>query len=308
MGYAWYVVFNRLFILSLCSSVLLGSLGCALISKTSNKKDPDDHTLARSVSRGPAPQQVEIIFKGTPGEKSETAYYSNAHTLNFTEGQLVRDHVEVVEFGVTTTTKAVRGDILETSVKTKFKDGTVDLHELAFPELGEEIGYILRKNGQILRAGIYSSQSIFFVPSLPIPKGAVAIGDTWPMEHMWISGRDRIPLKLQIIGILKDIVPCDVSGYCADIEVSGSVNLVLLPATQDVRFDSRVWGRLLFALDRGDVVWSEMRSREEMLVGKERTQVESCMVSKMALPPAAADSLHLECDSKEQPITKVPAI
>jgi hypothetical protein len=264
-------------------------------------------SLKGKKSRASLPDQVEILFKGRAGTGSETVYHSNARTRIYSDGQLTRDHQEIVDFEVASRVTEADDKTITTIVKTTRKDGTVDLHELAFPELGEELDFIQRPTGEVLKAGKYSSNSIFFVPSLPIAGHPVAIGDTWPLEHTWISGHDHIPLKLDVIGILKDIVPCEAGGVCADIEVSGSVHLVMLPTTVGSKFDSRVWGRVLFSLQRGDVIWSEMRSHEEMAVGGERNDVLSCMVSAMK-GVAGLPSTTLACDPKEQAVTAVPAL
>jgi hypothetical protein len=253
---------------------------------------------------GPAPKQVTLLFNGRKGEQTTTRYYSNSRTRRYSDGQMTNDRTEIVDFGVQTKTTGIENKVISTVVKTVRKDGTVDLHDLAFPELGEEIEFETRTNGEVLKAGQYPSHSIFFVPSLPIPDKPVEAGDTWTMEHTWYSGHEHIPLKLDVVGILKGIVPCE-DGYCADIEVSGSVSLVARPAAAGARFDSRVWGRTLFSLKRGDVIWSEMRSREEMTAQPERTFVESCMISQMQVP-SPNNSGSFECDSKEQAVDRIP--
>jgi hypothetical protein len=64
---------------------------------------------------------------------------------------------------------------------------------------------------------------------------------------------------------------------------------------------------VLFSLQRGDVIWSEMRSHEEMLVGGERNDVVSCMVSAMK-GVAGLSTAALACDPKEQPVAGVPSL
>ncbi|MBX3022035.1 MAG: hypothetical protein KF799_10195 [Bdellovibrionales bacterium] len=250
---------------------------------------------------GPVPKQVEILFNARAGETFATLYHSNARTQKFSEGQLTNDRYESVDFTVETKTVAVKNGEIATVVKTVEKDGTLDLHNLAFPELKEEIEFVVKADGEVLKAGKYPPQSIYFVPSLPIPGRLVEVGDTWTMEHTWYSSHEAIPLKLSVVGILKDIVSCE-GGHCADMEVSGGVSLALPPNVKTARFDSRVWGRLLFSLARGDVIWSEMRSREEMSVEGDRSVSESCMISRLKTLPGRA----LECDPREQAVVRVP--
>lgn len=253
-------------------------------------------------------QAVRIEMKGKPGTTSLTRYYSNSRVRTYADNQLLRDRTEAVDFDVRTTFQAYdpATQILKFKVRTVRKDGTVRLNELAFPEKNKEIDYVVRGNGTVLKAGDYPPQSLFFVPALPIPKEEVKVGDTWTMEHIWHSAADGIPLKLDIVGILKDVVPCDGGKPCADIEISGHVKLVAIPTVEGARFDSKVWGRVLYALDRGEIMWSEMRSAEDMITKGEQVKVVSCMISEVQVNNKSASKF--ECEPNEQPVTKTPTL
>ncbi len=263
-------------------------------------------SLRRGSSPGSAPDSIRIEIKGKPGSVAETRYHSNANVKSYSDQQLVRDKQEVVDFTAVTTIKAYdpTQKVMTYSVRTTQKDGTVELHDLAFPEKGEEIEYLVRSDATVLQAGKYPPQSLFFVPSLPVPPEEVRVGDTWPMEHTWYSSRDNIPLKLQVVGILRGIIPCG-GKFCADIEVSGGVKLVNSATAKNARFESRVWGRLLYSPDRGDIVWSEMRSQEEMGAGADKFAVLSCMISETKL--SAKYKTKIECDPAITPVQHVPA-
>ena len=253
------------------------------------------------------PKAIPLEFKGKAGETTQTRYFSNAHILTFEDGQLVRDRTEGVDFTVSSHVSEVlpAQKILKFEVKTIAKDGTVDLHDLAFPELQEQIDYVIRSNGEVLQAGRLPPQSLFYVPAMPIPKGKVEVGDTWIMQHTWYSSKDGIPLSLEVVAILKGIVPCEGKGVCADIEISGHVTLVAQPVAMGSRFNSRLWGRLLFSLDRGDVLWSDMRSSEEMGIKGNHMKVNSCMVSEMKL--AGDWRIKFACNPDDETVTKTPS-
>lgn len=260
-------------------------------------------TTLKQGSSGP----VTLELRGKPGEASETRYYSNSRTHSYTDTQLVRDRQEAVDFTVRTSTvkvEPVTGN-LHLKVKTLRKDGTTNLHELAFPETNEEIDYVVTKTGKVLLAGVFPPQSIFFVPSLPLPNRKVVVGDTWPLSHTWYSARDAIPLRLEVIAIFKDLVKCH-EGMCADLEISGSVGLENMPTSVGARFSSRVWGRLLFSIERGEILWSEMRSQENMVVKNERVHVSSCMVSEQKVKKDF--QTKFECDPAIEQITKIPRL
>jgi hypothetical protein len=252
-------------------------------------------------------EAVTLELKGVAGTESDTRYFSSSRILSYTESsQLQRDKTESVDFTVNTkvTFYDPKTSVLKFKAKTVKKDGQVDLHDLAFPELREEIDYIIvGKTAQVIQAGSYNPQGLFYVPSIPIPKGPVQVGDTWTLQHTWSSAANNIPLTLDIVGILKGLVPCE-GKTCADIEISGGVELVNAPSKKDSGFNSKIWGRMLFSLDRGDVIWSEMRSIEEMNVVQERTVVTSCMVSEMKL--AKDYRIKFDCDPKEQPVGAIP--
>ncbi|MGE0526700.1 MAG: hypothetical protein AB7G93_09000 [Bdellovibrionales bacterium] len=254
------------------------------------------------------PPEVTIAFRAQNGAVTDTRYYSSSWTRGFTQDQIVRDRTEVVEFAVRSRVLAVdtSANTYRVNVRTIQKDGTVDLHALAFPELNEELEYVIRGDGAVLKAGNYPSQSIFFVPAMPVPHHPVRVGDTWTMKHSWLSAQGGIPLTLDVVGILKDIVSCDGRSVCADVEVSGHVRIEGLQTKPGGQFENRVWGRMLFGLSRGDVIWSEMRSAEEIRSEGDRVVVNSCMVSEVAI--ANSRRTAPSCDPKEQPVEKVPQI
>ena len=259
-----------------------------------------------AAKHAPLPQALTLAFGGKTGETSETRYYSNARILTYQDQQLLRDRTEGVDFTISShmTEFNAKENLLKFEVRTTRKDGTVELHDLAFPELSEQIDYVIRSNGEVLQAGRYPPTSLFYVPAMPIPATPVQIGDTWTMDHIWYSAKEAIPLKLQVVGILKNIVTCEKTKVCADVEISGDVNLAVPPNAAGSVWVSRLWGRLLFSLERGDVVWSEMRSHEVMGVSGEKMDVRSCMVSEMKMNPEY--KIKFECDPNQEAVTKTP--
>src|SRR5262245_13801759 len=92
---------------------------------------------AGSRLRGDLPQSVAIEFKGKTGDKTDTLYYSNARILTYEGAQIVKDRTEGVDFTTETNVKDYneKEKLLKYVVKTTRKDGTVELHDMAFPEL-----------------------------------------------------------------------------------------------------------------------------------------------------------------------------
>ncbi|HMN67761.1 MAG TPA: hypothetical protein PKC28_04405 [Bdellovibrionales bacterium] len=263
---------------------------------------------ASTKPRDATDEAIRLELKGKPGEVTDTRYFSNSRVRTFTENQLIRDHQEAVDFTVRTDVKSYDANdkILKFKVTTTKKDGPVPLHDLAFPEYKESVDFVVHgASGKVLSAGSHSPQGIFFVPSLPLPSGEVKVGDTWTMDHVWYSASEGIPMKLDVVAIFKDIMPCG-SDRCADIEISGNVKIApgIDPAMG--RFESRIWGRLLFAVGRGEVVWSEMRNQEQMLAPKERMDVVSCMLSETKLTKEYRTKF--DCTPDETLIQSVPKL
>lgn len=264
-------------------------------------------TLKQSLKKSSG-KGVTIELKAKAGSLFDTRFYSHAFIRTYSDQQLIREKHEAVDFTIRTSVSEYNpvSKTMKYKVKTIVKDGAVNLHELAFPEKFEELEYVVRSNGQVLQAGAYAPDSLFFVPSLPIPTGPVEVGDTWVLEHAWLSASDSIPLKLEIVGILKDLVSCEGGKQCADIEISGSVKLGVKPSTTGARFASRIWGRVLFSIERGDVIWSEVRSEEEMITQGEKVAITSCMVSETK--SGTKYKTKLNCDPGSAPVAAVPQL
>jgi hypothetical protein len=251
---------------------------------------------------------VTLLLKGKAGTESDTRYSSSSHVLTYTDGQLIRDRNETVDFVVRNKVQRYEPQlgVVQFQSKTISKDGPGSLHDLAFPEMGEVIDYAVKSSGEVLMAGPLPPSSLFFVPSVPIPKEPVQVGDVWVLEHVWRSSRDGVPLRLEVAAILKDIVKCDGGGRCADLEISGHVRLVLPPDSKDARFISKLWGRMLFSLERGDVIWSQTRSFEDISHSKGRVTVNSCMTSEMKI--GGGYRTPHGCEPGDVPVLEVPKL
>ena len=246
------------------------------------------------------PDRITLAFGAEPGSTFDARNSATTRMRAYSSGQLLRDRRETVDFTTraTVTARDRAAGVFESTVTTLTKEGKGALRAMAYPERGETIAYRARTNGRVLSAGHYPRDSVFYIPSLPMPAGEVTVGDTWAMEHEWTSGAEAFPLRIEVIGILRAILPCRGTRVCADVEISGHVLLAAPSDRPGARFDSRVRGRALFDLDRGDVTWTEVRSREEITLGTELSLVDSCLVSWPAIvgAPAPACDPAFEAD------------
>lgn len=248
-------------------------------------------STAKTKSQYPEPkidksQAFDLRLKGQHGETALTDYHSSSAVSDFEGGQKIRDHQEILDFTVSTQVMEARQNQFTVRTVTVEKDGSGSLHDFAFPEPGEQIDFIYSTEGKVLKADPFPKQSIFFLPPISLPTNEVKIGDTWAMDHAWISSNDGLPLNLNMVTIFKDVVPCGPFGRCAELEVSGQVEMANERLQRLVDFDSKLWGRLWFSIDRGDVIWSEVRSQDVFKSKQNEMRVLSCMVSKMRSPSA----------------------
>jgi len=247
--------------------------------------------------------QYELRLKGHNGDRSLTVYHSDSAVEDFEQNQKVRDHQEILDFVVSTEIADARENQITVRTKTVEKDGTGSLHDFAFPEPDESIDFIYSSDAEVLRADPFPKASIFFLPPISLPSYDVKVGDTWTMDHAWISSNEGLPLNLNMVTIFKGVVGCGPFGKCAELEISGQVEVASESLQKMIRFDSRVWGRLLFSMEKGDVIWSEVRSQDIFKAKGNETRVLSCMVSRTR-PPAPAESASTTHDK----ITCEPSI
>ncbi len=260
-----------------------------------------------SAPKGP----YHLELKGAQDSSYEvlTDYYTHNLVRSFADSQLVREKTEMGRFQVRTevlpalllpsdsgeASTPPSGNVdmlpaLETLIhyrlRTLTKEGPLRLNDLGFPDVGEELDYIFTPQAEVLRVGDIPPSSHFYVPPLPLPDRPVGPGDTWELNHHWFS-ESGLPLKLQVIAIFNTLVSCPPWGWCADLDISGDLDIPGLDR-QSLRFESLIQGRMLFALEKGLLLWSEVHSHEETLTQEEHQQSLSCLVGqvqKNSCPP-----------------------
>jgi len=228
---------------------------------------------------------VKLEINNEAGHTEVTHYRYDSIKDTHDERKIRVKREEVVDFktkSVVTSSKGT-GEV-DVRMETFEKDGEMDLNDLSFPEKGEAIDFVMDRASNVIKAGNYPPESIFFVQPVPLPPQAVSKGDTWEIEQGWLSRNNGMPLKLDIIGILTKFVECGENDRCADIEISGKVTVPtgLVKAT----LESKVEGHLLFALRGGLVVWSEIRTHEKLITADEKVLIGSCMESILDQPRA----------------------
>ncbi|MEQ1877760.1 MAG: hypothetical protein ABL958_14040 [Bdellovibrionia bacterium] len=254
---------------------------------------------------------VLLELSGSVNRLEVIRYHFASHKESSVIGKAEKPEIkdEKVEFAVQTTTREVfpTGDV-GYLIETVSRVGDIKLHDLAFPEPGEKLEQILTRNARVVKAGEYSPDSIFYLPPIPLPVEPVKVGDTWTMRHQWASDSTGVPLELDMVAILKGIYVCGENDQCADIEISGQVSLP--QRIPKLTLDSEITGHLIFAVQHGSIVWSEIRTTEKVAAEKGRSYVVSCMKSFIEKPAAYGwkwDS-QLQCDPKSSYENRIPGI
>ena len=230
-------------------------------------------------------EPVELKLKARLGQVEKTKFNSASVTEVFENGSLTNIREESVDF----TAKAEIMKLVNTNefierLSTSQKDGQIDLHDFAMPEIGEELWVTYDSQAKILKAGNFPANSLYFVPPVSLPAEKQGVGATWTMEARWVT-EQGVPLSLKLLSILKGFIVCGEKEVCADIELSGEVTLDAHEANSaslsDVNFESLWQGRLFFALERGSILWSLVESHEAWDADKVHREVRSCLESTL---------------------------
>ncbi|MDZ4677850.1 MAG: hypothetical protein SGI74_10125 [Oligoflexia bacterium] len=280
-----FLTTNYLTIYSLCL------IGCLFFSQAcSHKPIPEVKTqspqiLSESsvVKFRPLEDPVTLKNSGEPGRVELVNNCSLAITRTFDKEEIRHKKIEAVDFKVqTTTTKVLKNSNIIQNIQTIWKDGFVNLHDLAYPELGEIMEVESTRSGEIKKAGNYPKTSIFFLPPLPLPKKPVNVGEEWKSEHSWKSEENGLPLKVSIVSKYLGSKQCG-DFACAEISVKGEVHM---PAAIEKKngFMHKLSGRFLFEPKRGLLVWAEFGSDEAISAGGARAEVRSTLRSELILP------------------------
>lgn len=228
-------------------------------------------------------------------------YHSESVVRNYDADQVVKDKIEVIDFTVKNDFKPSNGQSPEivAEVTTTRKVGDGEMHDLAFPNLGETIPFVFSPQGNVKKAGAFDASSLFYVPPISLPDDPVKVGDTWTMNHKWLSSKAQLPMEISVVTILKDFLQCE-GALCAELEVSGHVTIMGLKQGE-VKFNSEIRGTILFGMDIGQPVWLDLASEESFSSKDRRVQISSCLVSVTTDPLRlkGIENKKLDCDPKQ---------
>lgn len=242
-------------------------------------------------------KSAKIQFSMQENEVQTYQIRSSSNKKTYENNQIVNAKMEEVDFKVENRALAVNPEkgIYSFRVKTLEKDGFVNLRDLAFPEVGEKIDYQMNSLARVLSAGRFPQDSVYYIPSVVLPKDEVSVGDTWDFTAEYVLIESGIPLRLELTSILKRFVDCGLK-LCADIEISGAVKIV--NKIDGVNYASEMAGRMLVTVDGATILWQRIRSGEKMETRGGNIVIYSCIESKKVRPAAFSPLRGKDLDCK----------
>jgi hypothetical protein len=229
---------------------------------------------------------IDLSIKGQPDRQDKVLVRSQSIETTHEQGQMTQEREETVEFTLAIKTTEVKpGQEIHQDISVIEKNGTVDLHSMAYPELGETLNVIMTPDARILKSGDKPKDSIFFIPPIPIPDKPVPVGDTWTKKWEWVAS-SGIPLQLDLIGIVKGVYPCGGTAKksCVLVELSGDV-AVRGQALVGLALESKISGYIFYEPATGSVIWSDIRNKESLVSdGGNRVDIDSCLESVLVEP------------------------
>lgn len=260
-------------------SILLTLLvGCQSFQKHSAQKLWEPSSWKQTTG----PELVELSLSNL-SPKEVSLYQAKLLQKDYKLEDLVREKQSVVDFKVRTKKlKKTQKGLLVWEIETLKKNGVFPLNAMAFPELGEKIPFTISPSGEIIQAGSFHEDSIFYSPIVVLPKHKVKVGETWAGSFEWRDSDDSPVYQMQVVSTHKGFVKCG-SATCVDIDVSGSVEILGLDKEKN-DFRSLMKGRIYFDPIGGSIVYSHMNSEDEFISETHRTHSTSCLSSVIESP------------------------
>lgn len=283
------------FLISFSVFMSLVVVGCSSAQKT-------DPVFAQKFDSASVKGPVALRLGAQKGTLESVRNRFNSVSESFEEGAIRLRQEQGVEFTSKYETLKSDDKKLLQIWTTADKQGQIDLHTLAMPEVGERLEMGLMRDGKILMAGGYPQQSMFFVPQVSLPSEPVVVGDTWDMEASWVTLDEGVPLTTDVVSILKGFVKCG-SDTCADIELSGETRL---DGSLPVGFKNELRGRLLFAVNKGVPVWSHIISRADYSAEAVQRTETSCLETVLEEPAELKVGIQPMCKTTAKPQTPPP--
>lgn len=253
-------------------------------------------TTNKQAVKMPEQWGADPVFLQLKPQAGQVEVASNCYvaiTKKFVKGELRNKRIEATDFKTKLITlKSDKQATIQQILTTFYKDGGAQLNDLALPELNEQIDFILQPNGKILKAAQYPQDSLFFVPSLPLPSKAVKVGDEWELESAWRDLSTKMKFSSKIKAKLKGYSTCG-EHLCAEIVFEGKM-AVPEELRKAMGFEHKLTGRFLFDPKLGLVPFALFEA-DEQLQGKEaQVVVKSRLRSHLLQPQGYHTANHEE--------------
>lgn len=268
-----YISFKATVVLFITCSVFIS---CSVLQVETKQQTVhhDPHFKPKQINKT---SLIDMHLKPELESKEIVRVYSRSLTRTKYENKIGSSKEETVDFSVQSRVTKVDPKTQDRTVLVESlrKDGPTDLYDLGYPEVGEALEFVYTTKAQVRKAGHFPPNSLFFLSPISLPKKPVEVGDTWDYQAKWVSLRNGLPMQVDLVSIFKRMYSCGVNSECAEIEVSGEIQIPE-GLTRDARLESVVTGRILFDLHTGAIVWSDIRNKEKLTSGEDVMEIISC--------------------------------
>lgn len=181
----------------------------------------------------------------------DISYYKN--------GELSHQTIRNLSFKVKSQVETVKQNTLWVKNTTLEKKGEENLRGFGFPELGETLRLKLNIQGKVLHVDGEEKESVFYLPPIILPKGAVKKGDIWSETFQWkgenASQQFQTTFTSQFLGI-------DSGEKKEILRIKLKAETLWMNAPKSFTFLSFSEGYYLWDLLEGKVVYSESLAKD----------------------------------------------
>ena len=167
--------------------------------------------------------------------------------------------------------------------------GEVDLTSMGFPPQGRVLFSIVDERGKIMAVKDVPTETVFYVPRIPLPERAVQAGDGWIFEKQWRSLKTGWPFIVKLNLTLKGWYSCG-GLNCAHIVYVGKV---FLPSSNPISggfLKSSLVGEFIYAPVGDQFLWSASKNEEIFVHKEKKVVVDSCVASYQVQPDKTSKS------------------
>ncbi len=246
-------------------------------------------------------EATKIEVTGLQGNYNKELFYTKSRVNIFErqandkkaiEEKLIEDKLEEATFSLNRTTLDVDTD-QRLQYKTWVTDlkGKVDLTAMGFPPKDGMLLSVVNKNGEVVAVKNMPTETVFYLPRIPLPKTPIKAGDTWTYSKQWRSLKTGWPFMLDLDVEFKDWYNCGGSS-CLHVTYKGKVSIPENNPVKDSKLESELEGEFIYAPTGDQFLWTGSKNAEVFNNQNKRIKIESCVTSYQVQPNKITNALE----------------